>query len=119
MILSLLEASGSDIKRSYTLDDHCRLQELINQDPSRPMKTLTREFNISEFIVRKKMTQDIFCKLSALRRGQFMSRANKGEETGKGKGQGEQAEESCSKQSAYLFLRQEELLTGPKSESKE
>jgi hypothetical protein len=63
------------------------------------------------------MTQDIFCKSSALRRGQFMSQANKGEETGKGKA--EQAEESCSKQSAYLFLRQEELLTGTKSESKE
>jgi hypothetical protein len=79
----LLEDFSSDRKthkkRSNFLgvDIVTRLQELVNQDTSRSMRSLARELNISEFIVRKKMAQDIRYKSYALRRGQFMSQATK------------------------------------------
>jgi hypothetical protein len=41
------------------------------------MRSLARELNISKFVVRKKMAQDIRFKSYALRRGQFMSQATK------------------------------------------
>jgi hypothetical protein len=41
------------------------------------MRPLVRELEISEFVVRKKMMQDICYKLCALRRGQFLSQATK------------------------------------------
>ncbi len=66
-------------KRSDSLgvDIVARLQELIDQDPSGSMRSLAKELNISEFVVRKKMAQDIRYKSYALRRGQFMSQAMK------------------------------------------
>ncbi len=66
-------------KRSGSLgvDIVARLQELVDQDPSRSMRSLARELNISEFVVRKKMAQNIRYKSYALRRGQFMSQATK------------------------------------------
>ncbi len=66
-------------KRSDSLgiDIVARLQELVDQDPSRSMRSLARKLNISEFIVRKKMAQDIRYKSYALKRGQFMSQATK------------------------------------------
>ncbi len=43
-----------------------RLQDLVNQDPSRSMRSLARDLDISQFSVRKKMAQDIRYKLYAL-----------------------------------------------------
>jgi transcription initiation factor TFIIIB Brf1 subunit/transcription initiation factor TFIIB len=60
-------------KRSDSLgvDIVARLQELVDQDPSRSIRSLARELDISEFVVRKKMAQDICYKSYALKRGQF------------------------------------------------
>jgi hypothetical protein len=41
------------------------------------MRSLARVLNISEFVLRKKMAQDIFYKSYVLRRGQLMSLATK------------------------------------------
>ncbi len=82
MRLSLQEDFSSDRKihmkksDSRGVDIVARLQEL-DQDPSRSMRSLARELDISEFVVRKKMAQDIRYKSYALKRGQFMSQATK------------------------------------------
>jgi hypothetical protein len=104
-------------KRSDSLgvDIVARLQELVDQDPSRSMRSLARELNISEFVVRKKMAQDIRYKSYALRRGQFMSQVTKEHEAGEGKAVAQQAEKPRSEWAVDLFLRREELLLGPKS----
>jgi hypothetical protein len=53
------------------------LQELVDQDPGRSMRSLARELGISEASVRNKMAQDIRYKSYAFRRGQFMNEATK------------------------------------------
>jgi hypothetical protein len=53
------------------------LQDLVNQDPGRSMRSLARELGISEASVRNKMAQDIRYKSYALRRGHFMNKATK------------------------------------------
>jgi hypothetical protein len=66
-------------RRSGTLDATivAKLLALVDQDPGRSMRSLARELEISEFVVRKKMMQDIRYKSYALRRGQFLSQATK------------------------------------------
>jgi hypothetical protein len=53
------------------------LEELVDQDPRRSMRSLARELGISEASVRNKMAQDIRYKSYAFRRGQFMNEASK------------------------------------------
>ncbi len=63
---------SSDRKMHRSRSDACearivaRLQDLVNQDPSRSMRSLAKELDISQFFVRKKMAQDICYKLYAL-----------------------------------------------------
>jgi hypothetical protein len=63
------DSSGGDIV--------ARLQELVDQGPSRSMRSLARELNISKFVVRKKMAAGYPLQGYALRRGQFMRQATK------------------------------------------
>jgi hypothetical protein len=66
-------------RTSDTLDASIvtKLQALVDQDPGRSMRSLARKLKISEFVIRKKMMQDIRYKSYALRRGQFLSHATK------------------------------------------
>jgi hypothetical protein len=52
-------------------------QYYVNQYPGRSVRSLARELKISEFVVRKKMMQDICYMSYSLRRGQFLSQATK------------------------------------------
>ncbi len=67
-ILLLLEEFSSDRKmqrRSNTFDASliARLEDLVDQDASRSMRSLAKKLDISEFTVRKKIAQDIRCKV--------------------------------------------------------
>jgi DNA-binding Lrp family transcriptional regulator len=72
-------ARKSHKRRSEALDDDivATLQNLVDEDPGRSMRSLARELGISEKTVRKKMTEDIRYKSYALRKGQFMSEGTK------------------------------------------
>jgi hypothetical protein len=50
-------------------------QYYVDQDPGRSMRPLARKLEISEFVIRKKMMQDICYKSYSLRSGQFLSQA--------------------------------------------
>ncbi len=54
-----------------------RVQELINEDPGRSMKKLEEDLEVSKFLIRKMVKEDIPYKSYSLRRGQFMTEANK------------------------------------------
>ena len=64
-----IDADGVDI-----VDN---IQALIDEDPGRSMRGIARELTVSEFLVRKIVTEDIRYKSYALRRGQFMNAATK------------------------------------------
>jgi hypothetical protein len=66
-------------RRSDTLDASivAKLQALVDQDPGRSLRSLARELEISEFVVRKKIIQDIRYKPYALRRGQVLIQATR------------------------------------------
>ena len=66
-------------RRSDTLDDTivADLQQLVDQDPGRLMRSMARELGLSNSTVQKKMALEICYKSYALRRGQFMNAATK------------------------------------------
>jgi hypothetical protein len=51
--------------RSNALDASliARLEDLVDQDASRSIRSLAKELDINEFTVRKKIAQDICCKV--------------------------------------------------------
>jgi hypothetical protein len=53
------------------------LQQLVDMDPGRSMRSLARELGISEKTVRKKMKDDIHYRSYAFRKGQFLNEATK------------------------------------------
>ena len=53
------------------------IQALIDEDLGRSMRGIARELNVSEFLLRKIVKEDIRYKSYALRRGQFMNAATK------------------------------------------
>jgi hypothetical protein len=54
-----------------------RVQEAINDNPGRSMRQLVEELEVSEWLIRKIVKEDIRCRSYSLRRGQFMSAATK------------------------------------------
>jgi hypothetical protein len=66
-------------RRSDTLDDAiiADIQELVDQDPGRSMRSMARELGLANSIVQKKMSLEIHSKSYALRKGQFMNAATK------------------------------------------
>jgi hypothetical protein len=54
-----------------------RVQEAINDDPGRSMRQLAEELEVSEWLIRKIVKEDIRYRSYSLRRGQFMSASNK------------------------------------------
>jgi hypothetical protein len=66
-------------RRSNTLDVSITadIQELVNQDPGRSMRSMARELGLANSTVQKKMTLEIHYKSYALRKGQFMNAATK------------------------------------------
>jgi hypothetical protein len=81
------------------------LQDLVNQDQGRSMRSLARELGISEAGVHNKMTQDIHYKSYAFRHGQFMNKAAKERSLAKAKLLLEQAQEAHDKWLAHILLK--------------
>ena len=54
-----------------------RVQELINEDPGRSMRKIAEDLEVSEFLIRHIVKEDIRYKSYSLRRGQFMTEATK------------------------------------------
>ncbi len=53
------------------------MQEAINDDPGRSMRQLAEELEVSEWLIRKIVKEDIRYRSYSLRRGEFMSAATK------------------------------------------
>ncbi len=74
-----------DIKRkphhrrsdAHSMEIVDRVQEAINTDPGRSMRRMAEELEVSEWLVRKIVKEDIRYKSYSLRKGQFMSAATK------------------------------------------
>jgi transposase len=74
-----------DVKRKKHLrrsDSHSveiveNVQEAINYDPGRSMRQLAADFEVSEWLIRKIVKEDIRYRSYSLRRGQFMTAATK------------------------------------------
>ena len=73
------KGNGKRKRRSDAHDEVLvdNIQQLIDEDPGRSMRGISRELTISEFLVRKIVKQDIRYKSYSLRRGQFMNAATK------------------------------------------
>lgn len=54
-----------------------RLQEVIDEDPGRPMRSLATQFGVSKRTINRKVTEEIRYKSYAFRKGQFMNQATK------------------------------------------
>jgi hypothetical protein len=54
-----------------------RVQEAINEDPGRSMRQLAEELEVSEWLIRKIVKEDIRYRSYSLRRGQLMSASTK------------------------------------------
>jgi hypothetical protein len=54
-----------------------RVQELINEDPGQSMRKLAEDLEVSEYLIRKIVKEDIHYKLYSLLRDQFMTEATK------------------------------------------
>jgi hypothetical protein len=54
-----------------------KVQEAINDDPGQSMRKLAEEVEVSEWLIRKIIKEDICYRLYSLRRGQFMTAATK------------------------------------------
>jgi hypothetical protein len=86
---SFIEEGGQDedfdVKRkkhsrrsdAHSMDLVERVQELINEDPGRSMRKLAEDLEVSEYLIRKIVKEDIRYKSYSLRRGQFMTEATK------------------------------------------
>ncbi len=61
-----------------------RLQELVDQGPSRSMRSLARELNISKFVVKKKMAAGYPLQVLCFEKGPVYETGNEGEEAGEG-----------------------------------
>jgi hypothetical protein len=66
-------------RRSYahSIELTDRVQEAINDDPGRSMRQLAEELEVSEWLIRKIVKEDICFRSYSLRRGQFMSASPK------------------------------------------
>jgi hypothetical protein len=79
-LLDGFEMTRKDHNRwSDTLDDAiiANIQELVDQDPGRSMRSMARELGLANSTVQKKMSLEIHYKSYALREGQFMNAATK------------------------------------------
>ena len=54
-----------------------RVQELVDTDPSKSMRTMAGELEVSAILVCKIFKEDLRYKSYSLRKGQFMSKATK------------------------------------------
>jgi hypothetical protein len=54
-----------------------KVQEAINDDPGRSMRMLAEELEVSEWLIRKFVKEDIRYRSYSLRRGHFMTAATK------------------------------------------
>ena len=54
-----------------------RVQELVNTNPSKSMRAMACELEVSATLVRKIVNKDLRYKSYSLRKGQFMSKATK------------------------------------------
>lgn len=72
-------ARSAHKRRSDRLDSEFvgKVQAIIDADPGRSMRSISRELNISEWSVRRIVDEDIRYHSYALRRGQFISVATK------------------------------------------
>ena len=62
---------------AHNHDIFARFQELVNTDPSKSMRAMARELEVSATLVCKKIMEDLQYKSYGLRKGQFMSEATK------------------------------------------
>jgi hypothetical protein len=87
--LNLIEQGGQDEEFDIKRKQHrCRsdtssmeivekMQEAINKDPGRSMRKLVEELEVSEWLIRKIVKEDILDRSYSLRRSQFMTAATK------------------------------------------
>ncbi len=61
------------------------LRDLVDKDPGRSMRSISKEIGVSECTVRKMMKKDLRYRSYAMRRGQFMSKATKARQLEKSK----------------------------------
>jgi transposase len=54
-----------------------KVQEIIDEDPGRSMRSIARELQVSDSTIRRIVEEDIHYKSYAMRRGQFMNDATK------------------------------------------
>jgi hypothetical protein len=54
-----------------------KVQEAINKDPGWSMRKLAEELEVSEWLIRKIVKEDILDRSCSLRKGQFMTAATK------------------------------------------
>ena len=59
--------------RAFIMD----VERLIQEDPSRSMRAIARELNVSATVVRRVVKKEIKLKSYALKRGQFMNQGTK------------------------------------------
>ena len=62
---------------SHNHDIVARVQELVDTDPSKSMRAMAHELEVSVTMVRKINKEDLGYKSYGLRKGQFMSKATK------------------------------------------
>ena len=86
---NFIEEGGQDEEFEIKRKRHCRrsdahnkelvdrVQQLINDNPGRSMRKMAEELEVSEWLIRKVVKEDIRYKSYSLRRGQFMSATTK------------------------------------------
>ena len=93
-----LEASAGDVetvakrKRHEERSDTTRntqfvqqVQEIVDENPSKSMRAIARDFNVSEGLIRRVVHEDLRYKSYVMRRGQFMSAQTRNQRLIRGK----------------------------------